>query len=265
MMKHIILGWLVTLLSFTAVAAESKLRVVAYNIHHGVGMDKKLDLERIAKTIAAQKPDFVALQEVDRNCARSKNQDQAAILGKLLGMEHKFGKALNLGSGEYGLAILSKTPISEIKIHKLPGKGEPRIALEAIVQHQGQKMSFVSLHMERNAGEARSLQAKAVIKEFASRKHPVIIAGDYNASRESEPMKFFVKGGWDVLKKNDGNGVRTMHGEKNRKDSASAERIEIDYLVLRGFNVTSYRHGVVQDYISSDHRPIYAKLIIQHK
>ena len=41
------------------------LRVVTYNIHHGVGVDGKLDLNRIAEVIRAAKADLVALQEVD--------------------------------------------------------------------------------------------------------------------------------------------------------------------------------------------------------
>ena len=51
-------------LIFPSLIAD-ELRLVAYNIHHGEGMDGKLDLERIARVIAAEKPDLVALQEVD--------------------------------------------------------------------------------------------------------------------------------------------------------------------------------------------------------
>jgi endonuclease/exonuclease/phosphatase family metal-dependent hydrolase len=38
---------------------------MTYNIHVGVGMDKKLDLQRIADVINHEKPDLVGLQEVD--------------------------------------------------------------------------------------------------------------------------------------------------------------------------------------------------------
>ena len=44
-------------------AAKKTLRVMTYNIHVGVGMDKKLDLQRIAEVINADQPDLVGLQE----------------------------------------------------------------------------------------------------------------------------------------------------------------------------------------------------------
>ena len=43
-----------------------RLRVLTYNIHHGEGVDGKLDLERIASVIRSVEPDLVALLEV--NC-----------------------------------------------------------------------------------------------------------------------------------------------------------------------------------------------------
>ncbi len=68
---------LATLLGVTAASAAvpaatpahrppmPKLTVVAYNIHHAVGVDQQLDLERIAGVIEAQHPDVVQLSEVD--------------------------------------------------------------------------------------------------------------------------------------------------------------------------------------------------------
>ena len=46
-------------------AGKKSLRVMTYNIHVGVGMDKKLDLQRIAEVINVEHPDLVGLQEVE--------------------------------------------------------------------------------------------------------------------------------------------------------------------------------------------------------
>jgi len=40
-------------------AASKTIRVMTYNIHVGIGMDKKLDLQRIAETINQERPDLV--------------------------------------------------------------------------------------------------------------------------------------------------------------------------------------------------------------
>src|SRR5215207_9900780 len=53
------------------VAGPLRLTVVTYNIHHGEGTDKKLDLPRIAEVIRRCEPDFVALQEVDNGTRRT--------------------------------------------------------------------------------------------------------------------------------------------------------------------------------------------------
>ena len=56
---------------------------MTYNIHVGVGMDKKLDLQRIADVINAERPDLVGLQEVDRGVKRTEGKDEIAELAKL--------------------------------------------------------------------------------------------------------------------------------------------------------------------------------------
>ncbi|NWK56736.1 endonuclease/exonuclease/phosphatase family protein [Verrucomicrobiaceae bacterium N1E253] len=252
-------------ISLLASVSAQPLKVLAYNIHHGRGMDGKVDLERIAKVIAEKSPDLVALQEVDKNVRRSGGVDQAAELAKLLKMDYVFAKAIDLQGGEYGLAVLSKFPLGQSVVHKLPGKGEPRIALEVRTQYQGKELSFVSLHLERNAADARSEQVMAVMKRMGGRDHAVILAGDFNAHREGEPIQQLVKGGWNVLSKNDGNGIRTFHGEKHRKDATLPGRKEIDFVVLKGLKLSSYVHGVIQEFKASDHRPIYAELTTAQK
>ena len=42
------------------------LTVVSYNIHRGVGLDRRRDLDRIADVIGEVDPDVVGLQEVIR-------------------------------------------------------------------------------------------------------------------------------------------------------------------------------------------------------
>ncbi|MAB87924.1 MAG: hypothetical protein CMJ90_00500, partial [Planctomycetes bacterium] len=51
-------------------ATPPTLRVLAYNIHHGEGMDQRLDLERIAVLIKNSGADVVTLQEIDERCER---------------------------------------------------------------------------------------------------------------------------------------------------------------------------------------------------
>src|SRR5215510_6223522 len=94
------------------------LRVMTYNIHVGVGMDKKLDLQRIAAVINRERPDLVGLQEVDRGVKRTEGKDEIAELAALTKMHYAFAHNLDFQGGQYGVAILSRFPIRNIDHRK---------------------------------------------------------------------------------------------------------------------------------------------------
>src|SRR5512145_1670899 len=91
------------------VFAKKTLRVMTYNIHVGVGMDKKLDLQRIADVINRERPDLVGLQEVDRGVKRTEGKDEIAELAKMTRMDYAFAHNLDYQGGQYGVAILSRS------------------------------------------------------------------------------------------------------------------------------------------------------------
>lgn len=235
----------------------SVLRVVAYNIKHGRGMDGKVDLERTAKVIESLKPDLVALQEVDKHCQRSGNRDLAAELAKRLGMESRFGKFMDYQGGEYGLAVLSRLPIVESTRHPLPTGSEPRCALEVQVRVEGrtEPISFVSIHHDWKSEEVRVRQVTALKEAMAPRKHPVILAGDFNGDRSDASMKLLAEAGWRIVEKNEGTPAKTCPSDEPKS--------EIDFFVLRGFGDGPIDHRVIDEKLASDHRPIVATIPLQ--
>ena len=109
----------VILLLLLAAPAEpaprrARLRVMSYNIHVGVGMDKKLDLARIAEVIKQSRADIVGLQEVDRGVERTGRVDEIRELARLTGMDYAFAHNLDFQGGQYGVAVLSRLPILSI-------------------------------------------------------------------------------------------------------------------------------------------------------
>ncbi|GIO34876.1 MULTISPECIES: endonuclease/exonuclease/phosphatase family protein [Paenibacillus] len=173
------------------------LRVLTYNIHHGEGMDGVLDLERIAGVIRSARPDLVALQEVDRHLSRSGGADQAAELGRLTGMHHRFAQAIAFDGGEYGIAILSKFPFESVHAMMLPNEpgGEQRVMLAAklALGHGLPSVVFADTHLEwqedvQLAERIRWAQADR-IREYLKDKTPFILAGDMNALPDSGPIR----------------------------------------------------------------------------
>jgi endonuclease/exonuclease/phosphatase family metal-dependent hydrolase len=230
------------LLSAAEPAAE--IRVLCWNIHHGVGEDGKLDLPRIAALIKARQPDVVALQEVDNRCRRSGSVDQVAELAKLTGMTGVFGKAMDHDGGEYGQAILSKHPIGETKIHRLPGDGEPRIGFEALVTIGGKPLRMVSVHLDHQQDQRRLKQAETLAALLEKSGPPVILAGDFNDVPGSPVLKAFATR-WTAMAKKD--PVFTC--------PAGKPTVEIDHVFLHGFEPKGLLE-VLPEAVASDHRPI---------
>jgi len=240
---------LVLLAAVTSLSAESQtIRVLCWNLHHGVGGDGKLDLPRIAKVIQEAKPDLVALQEVDKNCRRSRKVDQAAELGKLTGMHTTYGKAMDFDGGEYGQAILTKKPPQLVKVHRLPGKGEPRIAFEALISINNMKLSFVTVHLDLDAAQRLS-QTETLIQALSGNpSHPLILCGDFNDIPNSPAIKAFSKAFRPVAKREP-----ALTCPVDKPDS------EIDHVFLRGLEAAE-PVVVLPEAVASDHRPLLVEL-----
>ncbi len=174
----------------SATKGPTPIRVMAYNIHHANPPSKPgfIDIDAIAKAIKDQNPDLVALQEVDVNTLRSGKFNQAEEIAKRLGMSFFFAKAIDHEGGDYGVAILSKYPMSETTIHRLPTeastKGEPRVLATAkIALPNGKTIRFGSTHLDaQKEAINRELQIKEINRITADEKLPFIIAGDFNAA-----------------------------------------------------------------------------------
>lgn len=240
---------ILTLLLACGLVSAAEVRVMCWNLHHGVGEDGKLDLARIADLIKEQQPDVVALQEVDNKCRRSGSVDQAAELARLTGMTGVFGKAMDHDGGEYGQAILSKHPIGETKIHRLPGDGEPRIGFEALVTIGGKPLRMVSVHLDHQQDARRLKQAETLAAVLEKGGLPVILAGDFNDVPGSPVMKAF-DAGWTAMAKK----------EPALTAPARKPKVEIDHVLLRGFEPKGLLE-VLPEAVASDHRPIVGVVV----
>ena len=233
----------------------STLHLVSYNIKHGRGMDGEVDLHRVADVLRSMAPDLVALQEIDVDCTRSGNVDIAAELGRLLHMEHRFGKFMEFQGGEYGMAVLSRFPIRESRSHPLPPGAEPRCALEVVVEPfgMGRPLSFVSIHHDWTNEAFRVAQVKALIEALDTRRHPVILAGDFNAQRDADSIRLLHEAGWLIDQKE---GAMTF--------PADVPEVEIDFFMARGLpGLDCATTSVVDEREASDHRPISTVISLQ--
>jgi endonuclease/exonuclease/phosphatase family metal-dependent hydrolase len=129
-----------------------KLRLMTYNVHRCVGVDRRLDVERVAAVIADARPDIVALQELDVGRQRTGHVDQAHRLAELLGMRSRFHPAMHVEEEQYGDAILTALPERLVKAAELPlyrrVRGlEPRGAIWIAVDLGGVELQVINTHL----------------------------------------------------------------------------------------------------------------------
>lgn len=239
----------------TADSGPLQLRVLSYNIHHGEGVDKSLDIERIADVIKSVKPDVVALQEVDRGVTRTKGMDQPGDLSRLTGMEVLFGNNIRYQGGDYGNAVLSKLPIKRYENHSLPAlrNGEQRGVMEVEFDLPGSKtpLLFFATHFDYHPDESERLASVKFINELpVFDKQPLaLLAGDLNALPESKTLQLLASS-W---KRANDEAQPTFPAEKPVR--------QIDYILVRPKSRwKSVEFRVLDEPVASDHRPILAVL-----
>ncbi len=166
-----------------------KFRVLTYNIHRAIGIDRRFRPERILGILNHHDADLVLLQEVDVGVPRSGMLDLAREMASGAGYPY-YATGLNvvLREGHYGNATLSRHPITHYRnIDLTVGDKKKRGCLHTTVNF-GDALNPViieafNLHLGLSPQE-RVRQVGTLIHsaEFTSldKSCPCLIAGDFN-------------------------------------------------------------------------------------
>ena len=226
-----------------------ELRLLCYNVCNCMGLDKEYSPERVAKVIKDSDVEAVALQELDSMTTRHP-ADVLGELAKRTGMYPTFGPSIDFQGGKYGIGVLTKQkPISSRRV-PLPCRSEPRSLL--IVELQD--YYFCSTHLSLHEAD-RITSMGIIISELSKLNKPVIIAGDFNDTRNSTAMKLLASEFYVFPK---GGNASTFPADKPKS--------EIDFMALytgKGAKATVKNHTVLNCPVESDHRPIFAKVLVE--
>ncbi len=169
------------------------LTLVTYNIHFGVGVDGRYDLERVADAVAGA--DIICLQEVTRFWAPCGHDDQPARLAAYLNRHASYAPAVEVGRDEtgadgqvrnrpwaFGNMVLSRWPIVYARMHSLPRPPAtdvppnvlpkvdlPRCALEAVIETPGGPLRVLCTHLSQLSAQQRQAQLatlKGLVREL---------------------------------------------------------------------------------------------------
>jgi len=238
------------------VGKKDELKIMSYNIHHANPPSRPdfIDVDAIAKVINNQKPDIVALQEVDVNTRRS-GVNEASALAEKTKMNLYFAKAIDHDGGDYGVAILSRYPLSGGVTHKLPTaagtNGEPRVLATANITVNGKTVIIACTHLDAQRSDTnRLLQINAIVEILGKENNPVILAGDLN----SDPGK-------PVINILDQHFLRTCTQNCGFTIPVEIPKKTIDFIAVKpagSFSILS--HQVIDEKYASDHLPVIASI-----
>ena len=222
-------------------AQKTSLRVMTYDVHNGVGSDKVHSYDRIAEVITAQKPNVIALQEMDSVTTRFADY----VLGEIAertGMHSYYAPAINYAGGKYGVGILSDSPALSVRQYPLPCPSEPRTLL--IVEFEN--YYFGCTHLPMNATEC--MAAVLRIEEIVtSLDKPFLLGGNINAEpHDAEIQKF--REFATILTPTDTPTWNELY--------PGVQPNCIDYIFYRGDRKIKVRNAQVLQSIAAEHLPL---------
>ena len=256
----------------TAADSPAGLKVMTFNIQHGIDGSHKYNLQRAIDTIARVHPDVVGLQEVTRNHPYYNCDDQPARIAE--GLKAATGHPWSAvyeqewftpnvecqqgGKGDgketEGLAFLSPNPLGMSSMTKLPAS---RIALTVRLSSAGgMPITVTHLASGKNNGPARAKEIDALLKWTEMLGPAQVVLGDFNLEPdelELQPLRAVFSDAWKSgTRTGVTSGTAATHG---------ASRIDFIFHKGEGLAVTKVETIETSTWLgatASDHRPIVA-------
>jgi len=241
-----------------------RFRVVTYNIHRAIGVDRRFRPERIVRILESHGADIVLLQEVDDGVPRSREMDLARELAAALGYAHlAVGHNVTLRKGRYGNATLSRHPILRernidltIGMWKRRGCQHTAISLEGRTSRR--RLDVFNLHLGLSTRQReRQVALLARSRELASLAPdlPCLVGGDFNDWR-SRLSPLFTEG----LKFRSATDLPLRGGRPLPTYPAFLPRAPLDRIYYRGplRLLSTQRCRLRLSRVASDHVPVVA-------
>jgi endonuclease/exonuclease/phosphatase family metal-dependent hydrolase len=222
--------------------------VASYNIHRGAGLDRRVNIERIADVLKEIDADLVGVQEVFR--------PQADELAERLDLQVAMGPTNKINGLAYGNAVLTRLPIRATQTFDLSwATREPRGGIRLDLTMNDVLLHVFNVHFGLKVRE-RAEQVRTLVREHILHRDltgPRIVIGDLN--------EWFPGAVGRLLR-------RELHGPRIRRTHPAPlpifplDRIYWDrHLVSDGFRVHRSRLARV----ASDHLPVVARLRMGQK
>jgi len=245
--------------------AATSLRVLHWNIHHGVGTDGKYDIDRLATWMAKFNPHVISMNEVEKYTSWG-NEDQPAKFASLLKTKtgktwyYYFGNRAGVeGAKGQGNLLLSVVPIEGSEVLGLPYN---RSAVRIRVTVNGRTVTTVSTHIDDASSTYRQAQIDAMKPWAASEPEQRIVAGDFNAQYSSTNILTMTSDHYDAWALAKSLGIAYTYPDN---PGGATRNSRIDYIfqskgatLLKLTRVEVFDTRDANGVMPSDHKPLMA-------
>lgn len=244
-------------------------RFGSYNVQHCLSYERRLADPAckevrpadIADVIVREGMDICALQEIDIGTKRSAGMDQLSELLSALSAktgeqwQGRFAKSIAFDGGEYGVALVTRFPICAAVTRAVAvspeqkakdRRFEDRVLQMLTLEIDGHPLTVINTHFGLMP-EEQALAVQYVAEEMEKIQSPLLLAGDLNATPESDTVAALSK----LL-------CRAGEAPLPKTHPSDVPVVTIDYIFHTGdLNARAF-HAV--DTRCSDHRPIVAEI-----
>ena len=243
-----------------------QLRILTYNIHRAIGVDRRFRPERIVNILRHHDADIVLLQEVDEGAPRSRELDLARELAEASGYPFlAVGHNVSLKKGRYGNATLSRFPIlRERNIDLSVAESWIRRGCQhtSIQIAEERTLETFNLHLGLSARERlKQIDLLARCHEFGgvATTIPMLVGGDFNDWRSLLWPIFTSSLGFNCAVEGRNGGRQFLATYPSFSPQGALDR-----LYYRGpLHLQSIRRCRLQvSRVASDHLPVIAEFAI---
>ena len=154
------------------------LRIATWNIHGGVGRDRRYDVERIIAVLREIDADIVGLQEV---ASLELHGEFLRELKRGTGCEVVCGPTLSRRGSDFGNALLARHQVRRVTHLDLAlPRCEPRAAIEVILDIAGTSFRVVVTHLGLRPYERREQVQRILDVMEQEGELPTVLMGDVN-------------------------------------------------------------------------------------
>lgn len=231
---------------------KKSLKIVSFNIKFSKNISAVIS--ELTKNEQLKDADIILLQEVV-GVPGDAHDHAAEVIAQAMKMNYAYAPAFihQYNELDFGVAILSKYPLSNIKKLILPHldfvKKTQRIAIAATINLHGKELRLYSAHLEAIQFSSQRIdQMDTIIADSFSRDNEyILIGGDLNSApfwQRLKLVKHVKKNGFFDSTK--GIGITFKKGPI---------RFKLDHIFTKGLNLVKAGKGLFTK--ASDHRPIW--------